>query len=420
MPWKHPPTSHRPPYVTWSTSGMPPAFFPAVGAPPHSATPITPSLTTTAARPACATWLRYAGATTRSNRLPAGPSPKPVPATSPGPRPPGAATRATRGSWTIADTARPATGGSWPPRSGLQVLDRGDDPAVVVVGWGQAELGEDAGDVFFHDPGRDHERVGDGGVRPALSDQREHFPLAWREHGQGGGLPAGAQQMTNYFWVEHGAAVCNTRECLDEVTDVGDAVLQQVTDARWRPSEQFRRGLRLDVLGEHQHADLRVVGVDRLGGAQSLVGMGGRHAHVDDGHIGQVRVHCLPQRYRVGHRRDNVMTPAGERLGEPVPHDRGVFCDDDTQLCGHQACPGSSIVMAVGPPAGLSMPSRPSTACTRSRSPASPPPGARRAPPDPSSVTAIRILTSCPRTLIVARLAPLCLATLASSSAAQK
>jgi hypothetical protein len=37
--------------------------------------------------------------------------------------------------------------------SGLEVLDLGQDPAVVVTGRLEAELGKDAGDVLLHDPG---------------------------------------------------------------------------------------------------------------------------------------------------------------------------------------------------------------------------------------------------------------------------
>ena len=95
--------------------------------------------------------------------------------------------------------------------------------------------------------------------------------------------------------------------------------------------------------------------MDRLRGPQSLVGVVGRHAHVDDGHVGQVRAHRPLERGGVGHRGHDVVAAAGQGLGQPVPHDRGVLGDHDAQPPrGHQACPGSSIVMTVGPPGGLS------------------------------------------------------------------
>jgi len=112
-----------------------------------------------------------------------------------------------------------------------QVLDRGQDPAVVAVRRGEAELGEDAGDVLFHNSGRDGKRAGDSGVGAALGHQREHFPFPAREDGQGVGPAAGAQEVADNFGIEHGAALGHAGDRVDEVTDVGDAVLQQVADA---------------------------------------------------------------------------------------------------------------------------------------------------------------------------------------------
>jgi hypothetical protein len=65
---------------------------------------------------------------------------------------------------------------------------------------------------------------------------------------------------------------------------------------------------------------------------------------------------------------------AGQDLGQAVPHDRGVLGNHDT----HQACLGNSIVTVVGPPTGLSTSSWPSTVCTRSSRPTSPPPAVMR------------------------------------------
>jgi hypothetical protein len=85
--------------------------------------------------------------------------------------------------------------------------------------------------VFLHDSGRDVQRAGDGGVGAALGHQREHLPFAWRERGQGVGAAAGAEELADDFRVEHGAALRDAGDGLDEVADVGDAVLEQVADA---------------------------------------------------------------------------------------------------------------------------------------------------------------------------------------------
>src|SRR5580698_5296308 len=153
---------------------------------------------------------------------------------------------------------------------------------------------------------------------------------------------------------------------------------------------------------------------------EPLVGMRWRHPHVDDRDIWQVVLDRPRQCLGIGDGRHHVVSPAAKSLGEPVPHDRRVLRDHYPQRGAHQARTGSSTVMVVGPPAGLSTDSRPSTVCTRSTSPASPPPGFSLACPAPSSVTLITSLPLLSLTLISARPAPLCLATLASSSAAQK
>jgi hypothetical protein len=85
--------------------------------------------------------------------------------------------RSGRGSSRVkaASTARSAQGRLPARRSGLEVFDRGQAAAVVVAGRLEAELGEDAGDVPLHDPGRDRELAGDAGsrlVRLRVSDAR--------------------------------------------------------------------------------------------------------------------------------------------------------------------------------------------------------------------------------------------------------
>jgi hypothetical protein len=93
-----------------------------------------------------------------------------------------------------------------------------------------------------------------------------------------------------------------------------------------------------------------MVAAERLGGAQPLIGIRRRHAHVDDGHIGMVGGDRPLQRIGICYRGHDVKAAAGEGLGEPVPHDGGVLGDHDAQARRHQALPGNSIVIVVGPP----------------------------------------------------------------------
>ena len=75
---------------------------------------------------------------------------------------------------------------------------------------------------------------------------------------------------------------------VDERGDVGDPVLEQVAAGSWQLLEQPHRVAGLDVLGQHQHADIRVGGTDGRRRAETFVGEGGRHPDVDDQDVGRV------------------------------------------------------------------------------------------------------------------------------------
>jgi hypothetical protein len=82
---------------------------------------------------------------------------------------------------------RPGSGA----RSGFQVAEHGQHPPVVVPGWRQAQLREDAGHVLFDHARGDDEGGGDPGVGPPFGHQRQHFMLARRQPGESGGVLAG-------------------------------------------------------------------------------------------------------------------------------------------------------------------------------------------------------------------------------------
>src|SRR5271166_3889790 len=65
-----------------------------------------------------------------------------------------------------------------PFSSRAEIAQNGEHATVVAVTRRQPELGEDVVDVLFHRAAADDERVGDGGVGPALGHQGEHLALA--------------------------------------------------------------------------------------------------------------------------------------------------------------------------------------------------------------------------------------------------
>ena len=60
----------------------------------------------------------------------------------------------------------------------IQEGDHREDPAMVVAGLGQVELGQDAAHVLLHGACGDPKPMGDTGIRPALRHQRQHLLFA--------------------------------------------------------------------------------------------------------------------------------------------------------------------------------------------------------------------------------------------------
>lgn len=68
----------------------------------------------------------------------------------------------------------------------------------------------------------------------------------------------------------------------------------------------------LDVLGEDRDADPGMVGSQGNGRSQSLVEVGGWHAHVHHGHVGDVFGYRLDQGLAIGHGGNHIVSPIGE------------------------------------------------------------------------------------------------------------
>src|SRR6185437_4206700 len=92
------------------------------------------------------------------------------------------------GSWRAILVASPrvalrrAIGGLWGRRS--EVGEDRQNAAVVIVGGGKIELSEDIGHVLLDGAEADHKLARDGGVGPALSNERERLALARGELGE--------------------------------------------------------------------------------------------------------------------------------------------------------------------------------------------------------------------------------------------
>jgi hypothetical protein len=91
-----------------------------------------------------------------------------------------------------------------------------------------------------------------------------------------------ADELRDDRGIERRAPVGHAPDRARELVDVGDPVLEHVADSLGVVCEQLERVVRLDVLGQHQHADVLVLRANRLRRGQSLVGVARRHADIDD------------------------------------------------------------------------------------------------------------------------------------------
>ena len=249
-----------------------------------------------------------------------------------------------------------------PPPRAEEGQDR-EHAAVVVVGRGQVELGEDVRDVLLDRARRDDEGAGDRGVGLALRHQPEHLVLARGERGERPVVAVAARlhELGDDLAVERGPAGRDPAQRVEEGGDVADALLEQIADPALAGGQQLARVDRLDVLGEDQDADVGVAlaRLDRR--AHALVGERGREAHVDDREVGLVAADDAQQARAVVGLRDDVDVVLAQQGDDPGAQQRLVLGDHDPH--------GSSARIVVGPPGGLVIVSVPSSASTRCSQP---------------------------------------------------
>src|SRR4051812_46701135 len=270
-----------------------------------------------------------------------------------------------------------------PSGIGPQVSEHREDAAVVVLTRWETELVEDRAHALLHGALADGEPFADRLVRAALGDQREHLTLARRQRLQQASLGRIPQQPRHDLGIEGGAAGGDAPERTGEVGGGRHAVLEQVPEAMRRLGEDLGRHADLDVLGEQHDAHARMTAADLVRGLDALVGLGRRHADVDDGQIGLVEVD----------RREQLI--AGRRLGDDVDslaaHEGHDALSQQRAVVGDHDAHGSSAVTTVPSPGGLRTRRFPSSAATRSASPWRPVPADSSAPPTPSSAISITI-----------------------------
>src|SRR6185503_1060097 len=295
--------------------------------------------------------------------------------------------------------------------SAVEEREDGEHAAVVGVRRRQPELAEDVRDVLLDRALGDDEAVGDGVVRAALGHQPDDLSLARRELVEHAALAAAAEQLRDRLRVHRRPALGDAADRVDELADVGDAVLEQVADTAAAVGQQLGGERPLDVLREHEDRQPGHPRARLERGADALVGERRREPDVDNADVRLVAHDGAQETRPVLDGGDDLEAALRQQAGEPVAQEREVLGDYDPH--------GISAWRSVGPPGGLAIRSAPSSASMRLRRPVRPLPSAS-APPSPSSATWTTSRFPSRVTSTDRRVAPLCLTAFVSASATTK
>jgi hypothetical protein len=130
--------------------------------------------------------------------------------------------------------------------------------------------------------------------------------------------------------VDHALALVHARDASASTPHAGHAFLEQVADTPWVMLDQPHRVMRLKVVGQDEHPDVRVRRADFLGGDEAFVGVGRRHLDVDDRDVGACQRDFAAQFPGGPGLADDVEAGLGQQPVKPVPEEYLVVCDHDS------------------------------------------------------------------------------------------
>src|SRR6185312_15904410 len=206
--------------------------------------------------------------------------------------------------------------------------------------------------------GAQEESLADALVRAALGHQGEHLAFTLGELAERAGWAGPAQQPGHDRRVDHALALVHASQRVSEHTHAGHALLEQVTGPARVLFEEPHRVVRLKVVGQDEHPDIRMRRADFLGGDEALIGVGGRHLDIDDRDVGAGQLDFAAQLLGRARLADDVEAGLGQQAIQPVPEKHLVVRDHHTH--------GISARSFVRPSGPCTTATQPSSAPTRS------------------------------------------------------
>ena len=193
------------------------------------------------------------------------------------------------------------------------------------------ELLEDVSDVRLDRLRRDIETLRDPAVGEALRHQCEHLPLARRQLVERIRAAPTLEQRRDQLWIDDDAARDDARDRVRQLVHVEYAVLEQVPDPLLIAVEEPERILGLDVLREHEEADVFEARPDLRGGPQALVGERRRKTDVDEDGIGLLALDDVEQLARGLGLPDELEPRAAEEAPQALADEQRVLGDGEPQ-----------------------------------------------------------------------------------------
>src|SRR6266516_2356204 len=295
------------------------------------------------------------------------------------------------------------------PRLHLEVGQHGQHAAVVLRAFRKSELPEDTLNVLLDCAFGDEQSLRDRLVRATLGHERQHFPLPVAELlDRVVPSPGPPHEKRNDGGIEHRPTAADTPDGIGKLGEIGNPILEEVSDALGAVAQELEGIAGTCVLGEHEDAHIREARADLPRGAEAPIGIGG-HTDIDDRDIGPKASDLFEEPRAIRGLPYDLESSFGQQPRHTLP--------DEDRIVGDHYAHGIVARISVPWPALLSNRSLPPSAWTRSVRPRIPVPQFGSAPPIPSSRTRTIRRPPCRTTVTSAVEACACFATLASPSA---
>jgi hypothetical protein len=130
--------------------------------------------------------------------------------------------------------------------------------------------------------------------------------FTWCELGDGIDPTPLGEQLVDDGSVDDGLTGCDPLHSIEELLHAADTFLHQVADPFGPLLEEPHRVGGLEVLREHEDRRFRIARTNDACCAEPFVGVGGRHADVDEGDVGAQVAHAGEERIGVAHLVDDL------------------------------------------------------------------------------------------------------------------